>query len=85
MITQKRPDQQQCEQEPSFPALEQPEPALPLGSIYSDEEVLVLGPWRYYPALVFTSSSGRPPRVYVVESRTTSQSKSVRLCGVRAK
>jgi phosphatidylglycerophosphate synthase len=37
MITQERSDQQ---------ADEQPDPALPPGSMYSDEEVLVLGPWQ---------------------------------------
>jgi phosphatidylglycerophosphate synthase len=41
MITQERTDQQECEQ-----AQGQPGPALPAGSMYSNEEVLVLGPWQ---------------------------------------
>ncbi len=46
MITQERPDQQQCAEDQSRSAQDQLIPALPPGSIYSDEEVLVLGPWQ---------------------------------------
>ena len=44
MITQERPTQKQCDEAQSVSAKGQPGPALPPGSIYSDEEVLVLGP-----------------------------------------
>jgi phosphatidylglycerophosphate synthase len=46
MITQERPDQKQCHEAQSFSAQDQLIPALPPGSIYSDAEVLVLGPWQ---------------------------------------
>lgn len=46
MIIQERPDQKQCDEAQSVSAEDQPGPALPPGSIYSDEEVLVLGPWQ---------------------------------------
>jgi len=46
MITQERQDQKQCHEAQSFSARDQLIPALPSGSIYSDEEVLVLGPWQ---------------------------------------
>ena len=46
MITQERPAQHQRDQAQSFAARDQPGQALPDGSIYSDEEVLVLGPWQ---------------------------------------
>lgn len=44
MITQERPDQQEDKEEHAFPAHSRPVPALPVGSMYSDEEALVLGP-----------------------------------------
>jgi phosphatidylglycerophosphate synthase len=46
MITQKRPDQQQGDEDQCRPVQDQHLLALPPGSIYSDEEVLVLGPWQ---------------------------------------
>lgn len=46
MITQERLDQQQGNEDQSSPVQDQHIPALPSGSIYSDEEVLVLGPWQ---------------------------------------
>ncbi len=46
MITRERPDQKPCDEKQSFSAQEPLVLALPPGSIYSDEEVLVLGPWQ---------------------------------------
>ena len=46
MISQRPPDQKQRDEAQSYSAQDQPIPALPPGSIYSDEEVLVLGPWQ---------------------------------------
>ena len=44
MITQERPEQQLCGEEASMSPQGQHTPALPAGSIYSEEEALVLGP-----------------------------------------
>lgn len=49
MITQERPEPQQCDEGQPLSTKSaggQPSPALPPGSIYSDEEVLILGPWQ---------------------------------------
>ena len=46
MITQERTQQKQSDSNPSFSDDHQHVSALPPGSIYSDEEVLVLGPWQ---------------------------------------
>ncbi|HEU5376751.1 MAG TPA: CDP-alcohol phosphatidyltransferase family protein [Ktedonobacteraceae bacterium] len=46
MITQQHPNQQKDKEEYTFPTHARPVPALPAGSMYSDEEVLVLGPWQ---------------------------------------
>jgi phosphatidylglycerophosphate synthase len=46
MITQERPDQQAYAEGQSSTAQEQRGPSLPPGSVYSDGEVLVLGPWQ---------------------------------------
>jgi phosphatidylglycerophosphate synthase len=46
MFTQEHPDQQQYDEKQSLSVENQPLPALPPGSIYSDEEILVLGPWQ---------------------------------------
>ena len=46
MITQERTQQKQSNSDQSFSDGHQHVSALPPGSIYSDEEVLVLGPWQ---------------------------------------
>lgn len=46
MITQERPDQQECLEHQSLSTRDQPLPKLPAGSIYSQEENLILGPWQ---------------------------------------
>jgi phosphatidylglycerophosphate synthase len=46
MITQERPDQQENKEEHACPTHAGPDSVLPTGSMYSDEEVLVLGPWQ---------------------------------------
>ncbi len=46
MIAQERNQQQQSSSNQAFSGVEQHTPTLPPGSIYSDEEVLVLGPWQ---------------------------------------
>lgn len=46
MITQERLDQRQGDKDQGRPVQDQHIPALPAGSIYSDEEALVLGPWQ---------------------------------------
>lgn len=46
MITQERPQQEQTGNNQDFTGGDQHIPALPPGSIYSDEEALVLGPWQ---------------------------------------
>src|SRR5512146_2145773 len=61
MITRKRPDQKQDNGKQSSSAQRLLIPALPPGSIYSDEEVRVLGPWqkmrqRFLSPIVFVLS-----------------------------
>jgi len=46
MITQEQPERQQCKEDQSLSVEQQPPSVLPPGSIYSDEEVLILGPWQ---------------------------------------
>ncbi len=46
MISDERTRQKQSSDDQSLSAQDQRIPALPPGSIYSDEEVLVLGPWQ---------------------------------------
>ncbi len=46
MMTQERTGKKQCEEDQTLSAQDQHVPALPPGSIYSDEEALVLGPWQ---------------------------------------
>lgn len=46
MITEERTQQKQSGSNQAFSGVEQHIPTLPPGSIYSDEEVLVLGPWQ---------------------------------------
>lgn len=46
MMTRDLPDRQPREQKHCEPTTDQPPPALPPGSIYSEEEVRILGPWQ---------------------------------------
>lgn len=46
MITRERPDQRQYDEDQCHSDQDRRIPALPPGSIYSDEEALMLGPWQ---------------------------------------